>query len=46
MGLARTAGLARPGPIDRGSLREVLVLRLDRLGDVVMSLPALADLRA
>jgi ADP-heptose:LPS heptosyltransferase len=46
MRLARTAGLARPGPIDRGSLREVLVLRLDRLGDVVMSLPALADLRA
>lgn len=26
--------------------REVLVLRLDRIGDVVMSLPALAELRA
>ncbi|HEV8255117.1 MAG TPA: glycosyltransferase family 9 protein [Vicinamibacteria bacterium] len=26
--------------------REVLVLRLDRIGDVLMSLPALADLRA
>lgn len=29
-----------------GPLREVLVLRLDRIGDVLMSLPALADLRA
>src|SRR4051812_4131145 len=28
------------------SIREVLVLRLDRIGDVIMSLPALADLRA
>lgn len=27
-------------------VREVLVLRLDRIGDVLMSLPALADLRA
>jgi heptosyltransferase-2/heptosyltransferase-3 len=29
-----------------GPPREVLVLRLDRIGDVLMSLPALADLRA
>ena len=33
-------------PLDRATLREVLVLRLDRIGDVVMSLPALAELRA
>jgi ADP-heptose:LPS heptosyltransferase len=29
-----------------GAPREVLVLRLDRIGDLLMSLPALADLRA
>jgi lipopolysaccharide heptosyltransferase II len=33
-------------PVDPATVREVLVLRLDRIGDVVMSLPALADLRA
>ena len=33
-----------PSPRDR--VREVLVLRLDRIGDLLMSLPALADLRA
>lgn len=32
-------------PLDRGSVREVLVLRLDRIGDLIMSLPALYDLR-
>ncbi len=32
--------------LERASVREVLVLRLDRIGDVIMSLPALADLRA
>src|SRR4051812_3536196 len=32
-------------PIDPASVREVLVLRLDRIGDLLMSLPALADLR-
>jgi ADP-heptose:LPS heptosyltransferase len=32
-------------PIDTSALREVLVLRLDRIGDVLMSLPALHDLR-
>jgi len=44
--LARGFGLARPRHLDPASVREVLVLRLDRMGDVVMSLPALADLRA
>jgi len=39
-------GLLRPAPpIDSGALRDVLVLRLDRIGDVLMSLPALHDLR-
>jgi ADP-heptose:LPS heptosyltransferase len=33
-------------PLDPGVIRRVLVLRLDRLGDLIMSLPALADLRA
>lgn len=32
--------------IDLAAVRDVLVLRLDRIGDVFMSLPALADLRA
>lgn len=34
-----------PGPLDPAALREVLVVRLDRIGDVLMSLPALHDLR-
>jgi ADP-heptose:LPS heptosyltransferase len=33
-------------PIAPAEVREILVLRLDRIGDVLMSLPALADLRA
>jgi ADP-heptose:LPS heptosyltransferase len=33
-------------PLAAALVREVLVLRLDRIGDVLMSLPALADLRA
>jgi ADP-heptose:LPS heptosyltransferase len=33
-------------PFDPDSVREVLVLRLDRIGDLIMSLPALAQLRA
>ena len=42
----------RPAPrvdgpaLGPGAVREILVLRLDRIGDVLMSLPALADLRA
>ena len=35
-----------PMPFDAGTLQEILVLRLDRIGDVTMTLPALADLRA
>ncbi|MBN2369018.1 MAG: glycosyltransferase family 9 protein [Vicinamibacteria bacterium] len=40
---SRTAGVACP---NRLAVKRVLVLRLDRIGDVLMSLPALADLRA
>ncbi|HET8645501.1 MAG TPA: glycosyltransferase family 9 protein [Vicinamibacteria bacterium] len=36
----------RARALERGSVREVLVLRLDRMGDLLMSLPALADLRS
>jgi heptosyltransferase-2/heptosyltransferase-3 len=43
---ARVTGGAGGGPVDLASVRDVLVLRLDRIGDVLMSLPALADLRA
>jgi ADP-heptose:LPS heptosyltransferase len=35
----------RPAPLDPAAVREVLVLRLDRIGDVLMSFPALHDLR-
>ena len=46
-GAARAFGGGRPSaPPDPAAVKEVLVLRLDRIGDVVMSLPALADLRA
>lgn len=31
--------------LDPAAIRDVLVLRLDRIGDVLMTLPALADLR-
>jgi ADP-heptose:LPS heptosyltransferase len=42
----RGLGLVTPAPvIDSDRLRDVLVLRLDRIGDVLMSLPALHDLR-
>jgi len=45
--LARGVGLVRAVPApDPAALREVLVLRLDRIGDVAMSLAALAELRA
>jgi ADP-heptose:LPS heptosyltransferase len=40
---ARIAGRPLPPPEE---VREVLVLRLDRIGDVLMSLPALGALRA
>src|SRR6266545_4282478 len=42
--LGRAPVLAGP-PLDRDRVREVLVLRLDRIGDLLMSLPALSDLR-
>jgi ADP-heptose:LPS heptosyltransferase len=45
-GLARAAGWWRAPALEPAAVREVLVLRLDRIGDVLMSLPALADLRA
>jgi ADP-heptose:LPS heptosyltransferase len=41
---ARLGRKAAP-PVDPAALRDLLVLRLDRIGDVLMSLPALADLR-
>jgi lipopolysaccharide heptosyltransferase II len=45
VGLARL--LRRPAPRpEPEALRDVLVLRLDRIGDVLMSMGALADLRA
>jgi ADP-heptose:LPS heptosyltransferase len=44
--LRRAGRRPAPPPADLASIREVLVLRLDRIGDVIMSLPALADLRA
>lgn len=46
LGTARLFGYGRSAPLDLAAVREVLVLRLDRIGDVLMSLPALADLRA
>lgn len=44
-GLRRLFAPMPADPIDPGSVREVLVLRLDRIGDVLMSFPALHDLR-
>lgn len=38
-------GRPQPMPFDAPSLRDVLILRLDRIGDLTMSLPALHDLR-
>ena len=46
LGAARLCGWGRPAPLDPAAAREVLVLRLDRIGDLLMSLPALHDLRA
>ena len=44
--LGRGLGLGRPRePRPTPNLREILVLRLDRIGDLLMSLPALHDLR-
>src|SRR5687768_5347852 len=44
------AGAAATRPFRRrrspGRLRQILVLRLERIGDLLMTLPAIADLRA
>jgi heptosyltransferase-2/heptosyltransferase-3 len=46
-GVLGALGMRRPKtPLPAEAVREVLVLRLDRIGDLLMSLPALADLRA
>src|SRR5262249_34856827 len=45
-GVLRALGLRRTPRPDPAAIRDVLVLRLDRIGDVLMSLPALSDLRA
>jgi ADP-heptose:LPS heptosyltransferase len=44
LGLRRRPRVDAP-PLLADAVREVLVLRLDRIGDLLMSLPALADLR-
>ena len=46
LALGVPAALARRRALDVSTLARVLVLRLDRLGDLVMSLPALHELRA
>ena len=46
LGLPAWLRRRRAAPPDAGALREVLVLRLDRIGDLLMSLPALEGLRA
>jgi ADP-heptose:LPS heptosyltransferase len=45
-GIGRAVGLRRTPIVERDAIREVLVLRLDRIGDVLLSLPAIAELRA
>jgi ADP-heptose:LPS heptosyltransferase len=44
-GRAWFAAFGAPARADGGPPRDLLVLRLDRIGDLVMSLPALHDLR-
>src|SRR5262245_13116514 len=46
LGLPARLRRRRATPPDPGAIRDVLVLRLDRIGDLLMSLPALSDLRA
>lgn len=43
--LPRLAASRKTRPVEPAAIREVLVLRLDRIGDVIMSLPALWELR-
>jgi ADP-heptose:LPS heptosyltransferase len=45
-GVGRALGAEKPTILERSAIREVLVLRLDRIGDVIMSLPAIYELRA
>jgi ADP-heptose:LPS heptosyltransferase len=45
-GVARLGRQPAAATFDRSTIREVLVLRLDRIGDAIMSLPALGELRA
>jgi ADP-heptose:LPS heptosyltransferase len=45
-GVLRAAGIAGRAAPPLSDVREVLVLRLDRMGDVLMALPALSTLRA
>jgi lipopolysaccharide heptosyltransferase II len=47
-GRAAAALVGRPSAaeVPAGEVREILVLRLDRIGDLLMSLPALAELRS
>jgi len=42
---ARLGGGPRGAAIDTAAIRDALVLRLDRIGDLLMALPALHDLR-
>jgi ADP-heptose:LPS heptosyltransferase len=44
-GLGRRLGYFQPPRLEPPEIREVLVLRLDRIGDVIMSLPAIWELR-
>jgi heptosyltransferase II len=44
-GALRALRRTPPPSVDPGQIEDVLVLRLDRIGDVLMSLPALRDLR-
>src|SRR5439155_26883155 len=45
-GLTRVAGRRAPGPLDPTRVRRILVVRLDLLGDLVLSMPAVQALRA
>jgi ADP-heptose:LPS heptosyltransferase len=45
LGLPARIRRARARPLETSAVREVLALRLDRIGDLLMSLPALSDLR-
>jgi lipopolysaccharide heptosyltransferase II len=46
LGLATRLGIGRVAPLDPASVRRILVIRLDLLGDLVFSAPTIAALRA